>query len=190
MLRQKTQAPVHTAIYTHGHIDHAYGLDAFLMPGQKRPRVIAHRAMPARFARYAQTARPQCGAQRAPVRRHGRRIKAARPMQAFARAAVPPDTLYDERLSISVGGVSFELQHCRGETDDHTWVWCPERGVVCPGDLFIWAVPNDGNPQKVQRYPLGPRQGPARDGGVRAASVVSRPWRAGDRRRGEDRRTC
>ena len=57
MLRQKTQAPVHTAIYTHGHIDHAYGLEAFLMPGQKRPRVIAHRAMPARFARYAATAR-------------------------------------------------------------------------------------------------------------------------------------
>ena len=25
--------------------------------------------------------------------------------------------------------------------------------MLCPGDLFIWAVPNDGNPQKVQRYP-------------------------------------
>src|SRR5580704_17596245 len=57
MLRQKTNAPVHTAIYTHGHIDHAYGLDAFLVPGQKRPRVIAHEAMPARFERYATTAR-------------------------------------------------------------------------------------------------------------------------------------
>ncbi|MBV9692351.1 MAG: MBL fold metallo-hydrolase, partial [Alphaproteobacteria bacterium] len=44
MLRQKTQAPVHTAIYTHGHIDHAYGLEAFLVEGQKRPRVIAHSA--------------------------------------------------------------------------------------------------------------------------------------------------
>jgi hypothetical protein len=72
---------------------------------------------------------------------------------AFGTPPIPPDTLYDERLSITVGGVGFELRHCRGETDDHTWVWCPERGVVCPGDLFIWAVPNDGNPQKVQRYP-------------------------------------
>jgi alkyl sulfatase BDS1-like metallo-beta-lactamase superfamily hydrolase len=26
--------------------------------------------------------------------------------------------------------------------------------VVCTGDLFIWASPNCGNPQKVQRYPL------------------------------------
>src|ERR1700753_180006 len=56
-LREKTQAPVHTAIYTHGHVDHAYGLDKFLMPGQKPPRVIAHRAMPARFQRYHDTAR-------------------------------------------------------------------------------------------------------------------------------------
>src|SRR5438445_2966655 len=57
MLRQKTTAPVHTAIYTHGHVDHAYGLEAFLIPGQKKPRVIAHSAMPARFPRYAATPR-------------------------------------------------------------------------------------------------------------------------------------
>ncbi len=41
MLRQKTSAPIHTAIYTHGHIDHAYGLEAFLAPGQKLPRAFA-----------------------------------------------------------------------------------------------------------------------------------------------------
>ena len=28
----------------------------------------------------------------------------------------------------------------------------PERGWIFTGDLFIWAVPNAGNPQKVQRY--------------------------------------
>jgi alkyl sulfatase BDS1-like metallo-beta-lactamase superfamily hydrolase len=49
--------------------------------------------------------------------------------------------------------VRFELHHAKGETDDHTWLFCPDRGVLCPGDLFIWAVPNAGNPQKVQRYP-------------------------------------
>ncbi len=26
--------------------------------------------------------------------------------------------------------------------------------VLCTGDLFIWATPNCGNPQKVQRYPV------------------------------------
>ncbi len=152
MLRQKTQAPVHTAIYTHGHIDHAYGLEAFLLPGQKRPRVIAHSAMPARFARYAATARHNAALN---ARQFGGTVEAqsSDAYQAFGAPPVPPDTLYDERMSITVGGVGFELRHCRGETDDHTWVWCPERSVLCPGDLFIWAVPNDGNPQKVQRYP-------------------------------------
>jgi glyoxylase-like metal-dependent hydrolase (beta-lactamase superfamily II) len=151
MLRQKTQAPVHTAIYTHGHIDHAFGLPAFLMPGQKKPRVIAHSAMPARFARYAATAGHNAALN---ARQFGGTVEAQSgdAFQAFGQPPIPPDTLYDDALKITVGGVAFELHHCKGETDDHTWVWCPSRRIVCPGDLFIWAVPNDGNPQKVQRY--------------------------------------
>jgi glyoxylase-like metal-dependent hydrolase (beta-lactamase superfamily II) len=152
MLRQKTGAPVHTAIYTHGHVDHAYGLEAFLVPGQKRPRVIGHRAMPARFERYRATAKHNAALN---ARQFGGTVEAQGndAYQAFGMPPIPPDTLYDERMTITVGGVTFELHHCRGETDDHTWVWCAERGILCPGDLFIWAVPNDGNPQKVQRYP-------------------------------------
>ena len=65
-----------------------------------------------------------------------------------------PDRTYRDRLDLEVGGVRAELHHARGETDDHTWTWFPERRVLCCGDLFIWASPNAGNPQKVQRYPL------------------------------------
>jgi glyoxylase-like metal-dependent hydrolase (beta-lactamase superfamily II) len=49
---------------------------------------------------------------------------------------------------------NFYLSHDKGETDDSTWVWVPEKKVLCTGDLFIWASPNCGNPQKVQRYPV------------------------------------
>ena len=63
-----------------------------------------------------------------------------------------PDETYTDTLSISVGGEAFELFHDRGETDDATWVWSPERRVLFAGDMFIWASPNCGNPQKVQRY--------------------------------------
>ena len=59
---------------------------------------------------------------------------------------------YDKELNFKVGNCSFELFHDRGETDDHTWVFIPERKILATGDLFIWAVPNGGNPQKVQRY--------------------------------------
>src|SRR5206468_4380448 len=64
-----------------------------------------------------------------------------------------PDETYRDTRELAVGGVRLVLQHARGETDDHTFVWLPERRVLCTGDLFIWATPNCGNPQKVQRYP-------------------------------------
>jgi glyoxylase-like metal-dependent hydrolase (beta-lactamase superfamily II) len=153
MLRRKTNLAVHTAIYTHGHVDHAYGLPAFLLPDQKRPQVVGHRAMLDRFARYERTNAHNCTVN---ARQFGGTVQAAIPGGAFDifhAPPIPPDTLYEDRLTLSVGGLTFELHHARGETDDHTWVWCPERQVLCPGDLFIWAVPNAGNPQKVQRYP-------------------------------------
>jgi alkyl sulfatase BDS1-like metallo-beta-lactamase superfamily hydrolase len=50
------------------------------------------------------------------------------------------------------GDLTFELHHARGETDDATWTFVPERRLLFPGDLFIWAAPNAGNPQKVQRF--------------------------------------
>jgi alkyl sulfatase BDS1-like metallo-beta-lactamase superfamily hydrolase len=52
-----------------------------------------------------------------------------------------------------VGGETFELRHAKGETDDATWVWACDRGIVCPGDLWAGMLPHCGNPQKVQRYP-------------------------------------
>jgi alkyl sulfatase BDS1-like metallo-beta-lactamase superfamily hydrolase len=63
-----------------------------------------------------------------------------------------PDVAYAERLTFGRGDLTFELRHGRGETEDATWTWIPERSFLFPGDLFIWAVPNAGNPQKVQRY--------------------------------------
>jgi len=155
-IRQKTAAEVHTAIFTQGHVDHAFGLSAFLVDEQDAPRVIGHRAMPDRFARYQRTS----GYNKAiNARQFGATVRAASggahgaDYDTFGVPSLPPTELYDDRLDIEVGGVGFEVHHCRGETDDHSWIWCADRRVLCTGDLFIWAVPNAGNPQKVQRYP-------------------------------------
>jgi glyoxylase-like metal-dependent hydrolase (beta-lactamase superfamily II) len=153
LIRSKTGAPVHTAIYTHGHVDHAYGLSSFLLPGQATPQIVGHRNMPARFERYALT---EGHNQALNARQFGGTVEAVRTNQGydtFRPPALPPTVLYDDALTLTIGGVRLELHHAKGETDDHTWVYCPERGVLCTGDLFIWAVPNAGNPQKVQRYP-------------------------------------
>jgi len=60
----------------------------------------------------------------------------------------------EDQLVVNVGDVTFEMNHCLGETDDHTWTWIPEHKMITAGDQFIWMFPNCGNPQKVQRYPL------------------------------------
>lgn len=65
-----------------------------------------------------------------------------------------PDLLYRDSLVINVGGVKLELYHAKGETDDGTWIYMPKANVIFAGDLVIWAAPNCGNPQKVQRFPL------------------------------------
>ncbi|MBZ0118857.1 MAG: MBL fold metallo-hydrolase, partial [Sandaracinaceae bacterium] len=153
MIRQKTKAPVHTAIFTQGHVDHAFGLQHFLLEGQAPPRVIAHRAMPARFERYARTAGHNVAIN---ARQFGGTVRAAEQTpdyHTFGPPSILPTQLYAGALEIEVGGVRFDIRHCPGETDDHSWIHCEERGVLCPGDLFIWSVPNAGNPQKVQRYP-------------------------------------
>src|SRR5438093_957445 len=36
-----------------------------------------------------------------------------------------------------------------------TWVWAPQRRVLCTGDLWISCVPDCGDPLRVQRYAEG-----------------------------------
>lgn len=133
---------VSTIVLTHGHIDHVMGTAAFEADG--RARVIGHRALPERFDRYRLT------------RGYNARINVRQfrlPGLDWPNDYRYPDLTYERALALTVGGTRFELFHDRGETDDHTWVWVPERRALCTGDLFIWASPNCGNPQKVQRYP-------------------------------------
>jgi glyoxylase-like metal-dependent hydrolase (beta-lactamase superfamily II) len=58
-LRSWSDAPLHTLVYTHGHVDHVGGAHAVLSDasdrGDRRPDVIAHEAVPQRFARYDMT---------------------------------------------------------------------------------------------------------------------------------------
>ena len=147
-VRRWTSAPLQTAVFSHGHIDHVFGTGAFTEEaaanGDPAPRVVAHAALSARFDRYVRTA-----GYNAWINRRQFQI----PDLEWPTDYRYPDITYDTELSIEVGGTTVELHHARGETDDHTWTWVPDRRVLCCGDLFIWATPNAGNPQKVQRYP-------------------------------------
>ena len=137
---------INTAIYTHGHVDHALGMAAFIAEGQKnkvaRARVVGHRGVAARFDRYKRTAAYN-------------EIVNSRQFSAPSKwptEYVYPDTYFEDRFTVSAGTVKFECHHGRGETDDASWVYIPQRKVLCTGDFIIWAAPNAGNPQKAVRY--------------------------------------
>jgi alkyl sulfatase BDS1-like metallo-beta-lactamase superfamily hydrolase len=140
---------LNTAVYSHGHIDHVFGVAMFdeeaRAEGWPAPSVLAHEALPRRFDRYILTA-----GYNGVINQRQFQI----PQLRWPTEYRYPDATYADHHSLDVGGARFELHHARGETDDHTWTWMPDRKVLCCGDFFIWASPNAGNPQKVQRYPL------------------------------------
>ena len=67
-----------------------------------------------------------------------------------------PDVTYREHLTFTQGGLTFELHHARGETDDATWTFVPAG--LHPGDLFIWAVPNAGTRRRCSASPATGRR--------------------------------
>jgi alkyl sulfatase BDS1-like metallo-beta-lactamase superfamily hydrolase len=144
-IRAWSPAPVSCAVYTHGHIDHVFGLGPFEAEaadkGWPATEVVAHEAVVDRFDRYRMTA-----GYNAVINRRQFQIDSLEWPTDYRY----PDRTYRDTLTLD----GLELHHGKGETDDATWVWVPELKIVCCGDFFIWASPNAGNPQKVQRYPV------------------------------------
>ena len=146
-VRGRFDAPLHTVVYTHGHLDHAFGLRRFLDAGE-RPRIVAHQNVTRRFETYMRTARLN-----SLVNKRQWQL----PFLPWAPSApgdfIWPDVVYRDALDLRIGGERFALRHGKGETDDHTWVWVPGRRLLASGDFFCMTMPNCGNPNKVLRYP-------------------------------------
>ena len=142
--------PLHTAVYSHGHIDHVFGVhrweadaeaNGWPRPAGRGPRGGGRPVRPLHAHRRLQhggqppAVRPRRPRVADPVPLSGRDVpRPARPRRR--RACGPSSTTPAARRTTTPG---------RGSR--------PAR-VLCTGDLFIWASPNAGNPQKVQRFPL------------------------------------
>jgi len=142
-VRQWTDAPLHTAVYTHGHVDHAFGLRAFLAAGAQ-PQIIAQENCLGRFRRYALTNGWN-------ARINQRQFSLPQPV--FPHHFDWPTLTFRDALTQQMGDLAVHYRAAKGETDDACWVWVPARRYLFTGDLIIWQAPNCGNPQKVQRYP-------------------------------------
>jgi alkyl sulfatase BDS1-like metallo-beta-lactamase superfamily hydrolase len=142
--------PLAGAVFSHHHVDHVFGVGPFETEAAERdwpkPLVYGHAAMGANFDRYQKT--------RGWNTAINTRQFAIPPAAGFQwpEHYRYPDVEYHDSLSFRNGDLTFELHHGRGETDDATWTWIQELRILFPGDLFVWTVPNAGNPQKVQRY--------------------------------------
>lgn len=156
-LRRWSTAPVHTLVYTHGHADHVGGARTFLdeahEKGHRRPDIIGHENVPARFDRYELTEGYVMTINARQFGGTGIATQGGIHDNARLPAWVRPSITYEERMEWRVGELTFQLRHGKGETDDHTWAWVPSHRAVLVGDFLIWMFPNAGNPQKVQRYP-------------------------------------
>lgn len=150
--RWRPETPLRSAVFSHHHVDHIFGVAPFEQEADEkrwpRPLVYGHAGLAANFDRYKKT----LGWNTAINKR-----QFALPLDRFRwpEHYRYPDVTYDTRATFRAGGLTFELHHGLGETDDATWTWIPERKLLHPGDMFIWAAPNAGNPQKVQRYAGG-----------------------------------
>ena len=84
---------------------------------------------------------------------HINRRQFGNPAITFPEEFVWPTLAFRESQVQHLGGQEVQYHAAKGETDDHCFVWIPERRYLFTGDLILWVAPNCGNPQKVQRYP-------------------------------------
>jgi alkyl sulfatase BDS1-like metallo-beta-lactamase superfamily hydrolase len=179
-LRSLTDAPVRYVIYTHGHYDHAFGIPALLEDAAERghaaPRIVGHVNVARRFARYRKTAghlAETYSMQFASWARAG--VLGGKDGGDVVRKAhyVPPDLEYEDRITLGLGELTLHCRHGLGETDDHTWVWIPERRTIVGGDFIVSSIPNAGTPFRVQRYVLEWAETLEEMAGLEPAAVVS-----------------
>ncbi len=156
-LRRWKSDPVHTIVYTHGHMDHVGGANAWLADaeqrGYRRPQFVAHENVAPRLARYRRTNGYNVAIndrQFAPSRKMG----LGDGVRSFVPEGTPdPDLSFRDTMTLRVGDDEFVLRHDKGETDDHAWTEWVGHDTLFVGDFLIWNFPNCGNPQKVLRYP-------------------------------------
>jgi len=160
-IREKTDKPIHTIIYTHGHLDHVGGVGAFLKDaeerGDPRPRIIAQENLVDRFKKYQKLGPHQKlinAVQYGRLVDQGTRAELTR--RPFLHASILlPDLIFTRDLAFKMGDLTFELHHSLGETDDHLWIFIPERNTVIAGDVMMGGMPNVGNPFKaIIRYEI------------------------------------
>ena len=140
LIASVTGAPIHTIIYTHCHVDHAYGTWALM---DDNPHVVAQADLPACFDRYIELPGSLAKYMGQPVSS----------LPSSRDDLVYPTQTFRGEMTLTVGGEDFVLRARPGETEDQLYVWVPDRKALATADYYQGFLPNTGNGKRVQRYP-------------------------------------
>lgn len=148
IVREKVGKEVHTIIYTHSHIDHRGGAEAFAgsvleviafapkFPVLERTELLQDVQMLRGLRQFGYALTDEEAITQGLGNREGA-------VYGERRGPLAPRPVYDEDLvEREIDGVKMVLRRLPGETDDTIMVWLPEQKVLCSGDNYYGCFPN------------------------------------------------
>ncbi|CAH1796159.1 unnamed protein product [Owenia fusiformis] len=150
--RKITTKPIEAIVYTHFHADHTMGGQAYVENESKMPDIWGYHTM----IDHLRTDLAICNEtmMKRGLRQFGVRIPRKTQLGAgigprlnfnpgSGQAMIYPNKLmYQEKLTLTYGGLTFELIHIPGETPDQIGVWVPGKKAFLPADDIYRAFPN------------------------------------------------
>ena len=147
--REISEKPIAAIVYTHNHLDHLGGATVFY--NENETEIYAQENIIYNLDNIATTIRPII------FQRSARQFGIPLPEEEIVHQGiggfleindqetlglVRPTILFDDSLTIEIDNLKIVLAHVPGETDDHLYVWIPEKQAVMVGDNFYRSFAN------------------------------------------------
>lgn len=147
--RKITTLPVKAIVYTHNHTDHIFGAGVFA--GEDEPDIYAHETTSGYIDKIVSLIRPII--MRRSMRQFGAFLQEGDLINAgigpfletkpdSELALLRPTHTFGHRLEVELAGIRIEMEHTPGETNDHIFLWLPDKKLMIPGDNFYRSFPN------------------------------------------------
>ena len=147
--RKISEKPIIAIIYTHNHLDHLGGAKVFF--DKEYTEIYAQENIIYNLDNIATTIRPII------FERSSRQFGIPLPEEEIVHQGiggfleindqstfglVRPNILFNDQMTLKIDDLTLILAHVPGETDDHLYVWIPEKKVVMVGDNFYRSFAN------------------------------------------------
>ncbi|MFI3304736.1 MAG: alkyl/aryl-sulfatase [Rikenellaceae bacterium] len=161
--RKITDKPITGVVITHGHGDHSMGLPSFLVDNDPQIWAAENFGRENEFPNAAGFVNPrghrQNGMTLTPeVRINNGVAPLVYPGGAYTGKKSSMDAAYfqykpfdksaiqnfvsEPKRTITISGITLELERTYGETADHLLIYYPEKKIIFPGDQFYKSFPN------------------------------------------------